>query len=441
MTKFRQFIGFIRANLWSVPEGEISKFNRIVLGQIRVISLALKGSGNDKIFQKASALTYYTLWALVPVLALFFGVAKGFGFQDAIDRFLKNQFASQPEVADQLISLVSKYLDTIQGGFLVSVGIALLLWSVINVLSQIEIVFNDIWQNQKSRTFLRKFTDYFAFLILVPLIILISSGVNIFLLSHINVITEKIGLEAVITPLATLLAQTIPYILYIILFTLIYLIIPNTRVKFLSALIPGIIVGLMFQFLQMFYFNSQVYFGRIHTVYSSLAALPLLLLWIQIGWATILLGAEISFAYQNIKNFMYNDQLSKISKGYQRKLTLFIAYTCVKRFRDGDTPLTSEEIADTYNIPIRLVNQVLHNLSQAGILIEVATNNTKSNAYQPALDINHLSVLFITKRLDNFGSKDFVPIKTKEFEHLSKLIDSQTEELENSNTNILLTEL
>ncbi len=441
MNSLKQFIVFIRKNLWSIPEGEISKLNKIVLGQVRVVAIAIKGAITDNIFQKASALTYYTLWALIPVLALFFGIAKGFGFQDVIERVLLKQFSTQPEVAVQINELVGKYLETLQGGFLVGIGIVILLWSVINVLNQIEIVFNEIWQNPKSRPFIRKITDHIGLLILMPIFVVITSGANLIILSYVDVFVDKYGMEMVIAPLAAAFAKLLPYVLYIVMFTVIYLVIPNVRVKFTSALIPGVFVGILFQVLQMTYFNSQVWFSRIHTVYSGLVALPLLLLYIQIGWTIILLGAEISFANQNIKNFMYNDQVSAISQGYKRKLLLFISYIIINRFKEGEPPLSAEDIADQYNIPIRLVNRILFKLTKAGIISEVAPTEAQDTSYQPAIDINKLTIAYILQHVNSTGSSDFVPIKTKEFEHLSTIIDTQKLDAENSSSNILLADL
>ncbi len=440
MNRFKQFIGFIRDHLWSIPEGDVSTFNRIVLGQIRIIALAIKGAGQDKIFHKAAALTYNTLWALIPVLAMIFAIAKGFGFQDVIDNFINHNFEGNPEVAHQMIELVNKYLETIKGGFLVGIGIVILVWSVINVLGQVEMVFNGIWQNPKSRNFLRKFTDYFSLLILVPIIIIISSGANLYISSKIDEFSSAYGMELVIAPVARFLMQFMPYVLYITLFTILYVIIPNTRVKFISALIPGIIAGTLFQALQIFYFHGQAWFGRIHTVYSGLVALPLLMLYVHIGWSIILVGAEISFSHQNIKNYMYNEHIAKISIGYQRKLTLFIAYIVIQRFKQELPALTAEDIADLYNIPIRLVNRVIMNLTDSGIICELAATDN-GIAYQPGVDINILTIQFINDRLDNLGTHDFVPIKTPEFNHLSNLIDKQSTSLHNSKTNVRLIDL
>lgn len=441
MNKLKQFIDFIRKNLWSIPEDEISKLNRIVLGQVRVVIIAVKGAIDDNIFQKASALTYYTLWALIPVLALFFGIAKGFGFQDAIESLLYKQFSTQPEMAAQINEIVAKYLETLRSGFLVGVGIVVLLWSVINVLNQIEVVFNGIWQNPKARSFIRKITDHMGLLIIMPVFVIISSGANIFILSYVDNIVDRLGMEVVIAPLVTGFAKIIPYILYIFMFTVIYLVMPNVKVKFISALIPGIFVGILFQFLQILYFSSQVWFGRIHTVYSGLVALPLLLLWMQMGWTIILLGAELSFANQNTKNFMYNDQLSKISKGYERKLSLFILYVIINRFKEALPPLSAENIADDHNIPVRLVNRVTYQMTKAGILCELNIDDSHVATYQPAMDINKLSLSYILSRINNTGSSDFVPIKTKEFSHLSSVIDKQIKDMETSSNNILLADL
>lgn len=441
MNKIKSYYAFIREHLWIHPVEELNSANRIVLQQIRVFALALKGLKEDKVGQKASALTYYSLWALIPVLAFFFAIARGFGFNDVLDTILKKTFETNPEIGEQIQTFINGYLDTISDGFFVGIGVLVLFWSVMSVLGQIENVFNDIWQNPKSRSILRKFTDYFAFIIFIPIFIVTASGANLFLSSHLTNFLESFGMEIVVGPITKVMAQLMPVILFSIMFTLLYLIMPNTKVKFLSALIPGIIVGFLLQLLQIGYINSQAAFSRFNSIYSGLVAIPLMLLVFQTSWTVILFGAEVSFALQNIKNFMYVDQVREISEKYTGSLSLFITYIIVKRFENGEKPIGIEQISNEYNIPNQLTSKVIYRLVKAGILIETLGKKENVNFFQPALDINQITVSSVQYKLQSIGNSNFLPIQSEAFQRLNGLLGCQQNLLNNHESNILIKDI
>ena len=187
-----------------------------------------------------------------------------------------------------------------------------------------------------------------------------------------------------------------------------YLVIPNTRVKFVNALIAGVLAGSAFQLFQILYIRGQVYLSRYDVVYGSFAAIPLLLLWLQISCLIVLLGAEISYASQNIKNFEYEIDSKTISNRYKNFLTLFIVHLIVKRFEEQKPLLSSFNIASEFKLPIRLVNQILANLVDVSVLNEVYNEKSRVKTYQPAIDINQLTINLLFEKIDNFGSEHFL---------------------------------
>ncbi|MPN14440.1 hypothetical protein SDC9_161767 [bioreactor metagenome] len=190
-----------------------------------------------------------------------------------------------------------------------------------------------------------------------------------------------------------------------------YIAIPNTRVNFRNGAIAGIIAGTAFQFFQNIYINGQVYLSRYDVVYGSFAAIPLLLLWLQISCLIILLGAEISYASQNLQNYDYEGDSNNISIRYKKFLTLFLTYVIVKRFENNEPALKNDEIAAKYKLPIRLVNQILTELTDISIIIEIIDEDVKTRAYQPALDINKLTVNMLFERYESKGSELFLSNK------------------------------
>ena len=190
-----------------------------------------------------------------------------------------------------------------------------------------------------------------------------------------------------------------------------YIVIPNTKVKFKSGLIAGIIAGTAFQLFQNIYIWGQIYLSRYDIVYGSFAAIPLLLLWLQISCLIVLLGAEISYASQNLRNYDYEGDSNTISIRYKKFLTLFLTYVIVKRFEVGEAPLRNDEITKIYKLPIRLVNQILSELTDTGFIAEILDDDFRTKAYQPAMDINKLTLKMLFDKYESKGSELFLSNK------------------------------
>ena len=409
ITSIVQIYNFIRYDIWRITENELSHSRRSLYRFLKTLVLAVRGFINDDLNVRASALTYSVLFAIIPLFALIFAIGKGFGVDKLIENSFQDTFIGQSDMIPAIMGFVDRYLKTTQGGIFIGVGIAILFWSVMNFFMQVERAFNRIWQVKESRSFIRKFSTYFSAILIVPLIIVFSGGLSIYVSSAV----KQTYVYDVLSPLLRFGVKLIPYFINWVVFTILYIAMPNTRVRFYNALIAGVIAGSAFQAFQMLYINGQVYLSRYNVVYGSFAAVPLLLLWIQISCLIVLLGAEISYASQNINNFDFELDTNNISTRYKNFLILFITYVIVKQFEEQKSPLSAEQIVLRYKLPIRIVNQSLSKLVEVSVLSEVQSENAKFKIYQPAIDINQLTVSLLFNKLEIHGSELFLTNKNE----------------------------
>ena len=402
-------LNFIRFDIWRITEHELSRSRRIAYRFIKTIILGIRGFIDEDLNVKASALTYSILFAIIPLFAMIIAIAKGFGIEKLIRSSLEGTLIGQADLIPTVMQFVERYLDTTQGGLFIGIGLAVLFYSVMNFFMQVEKAFNGIWQVKKSRSLIRQFTTYFSSILIIPIFIVFSSGLSIF----INSAIAQSFLYDVLSPFLRFGVKFTPYIIDWIVFTVMYMVIPNTKVRFYNALIAGVVAGTAFQLFQFMYIHGQVYLSRYNIVYGSFAAIPLLLLWLQISCLIVLLGAEISYASQNFRNFEFELDTKNISTRYKNFLTLFITYVVVKQFEEQKPPLSSNEISDNYRLPVGIVNQILTRLVEVSIFIEVFNEETKLKNFQPAIDINQLTVSLLFSKLDNHGSELFLTNKNE----------------------------
>ena len=251
---------------------------------------------------QASALTYSTLLAIVPILAVVFAIARGFGYNKYIEMWFREVLASQPQVADVIVSFVNSYLIHTRSGVFLGVGLIFMLYTVLMLVNNVEETFNQIWQVNNSRPIIRSFVNYLAMFFLLPIIIVISTGFSIFM----ETVADKMDDFVILEPIVHKLFSFFPYMLMSLIFIVIYVYLPNTKVRFSCAIVPGILAGIAMHLLQIAYINSQVWVTGYNAIYGSFAALPLFMLWVQISWAICLFGAQLTYTNQNLNRIGFN---------------------------------------------------------------------------------------------------------------------------------------
>ncbi|MFZ2341037.1 MAG: YihY/virulence factor BrkB family protein, partial [Bacteroidales bacterium] len=328
-----------RANdiIWNTSISDISRGKSFLIRQLRIIVLAVRGFMNDRVQLSASALTLYTMLSIIPFAAIAFGIAKGFGLDQKLQELLVEEFKTQPEVLTWILNQADNAIQATRGGYIAGVGLIILLWSVMSLLGQIESSFNHIWQIQVSRPWLRKFTDYLAIMLIAPIVLIASSSITVFVTSELYSNTESIKF---IKPIVGFFIKLAPYVLTWIGLTILFIIMPNTKVKIMPALVSAIITGTILQLLQWLYIDLQFGISKLSAIYGSFAAIPLFIIWVQSSWIILLLGAELSFANQNLTRYEIEYESLNVSHHQRKALALMIMKKIVNNFTTGEKAVT-----------------------------------------------------------------------------------------------------
>lgn len=437
--KIKRLWAFITYDIWRITESEVSKGRSSFYFILKTIIIAVRRFTQDRIINKASALTYSTLLSIAPILAIVFAIAKGFGLADLVENEIRYSMSGQSVAAEAILQMANTYLANTRNGIFIGVGIVLLLWTVINLIMNIEITFNRIWEVKQGRSLYRKVTDYFSMLLLLPLLIVVSAGLSIFMSTMVKNMTDFV----ILAPIAQFLVRLIPFVLTWLMFMGLYVYMPNTRVKLKHAFISGVIAGTAYQVFQYLYIGSQIWVSKYNAIYGSFAAIPLFLLWLQISWTICLFGAELAYAGQNIRNFNFEHDTKHVSRRYRDFICILIMSLICKRFERHEDPYTAEELSQQNQIPIRLVHQVLYRLQEIQLIHEVVSGDTKSKelAYSPSVDIHYLSVAVLLDKLDKFGSESFKVDRENQFHDQWSALIKARQEYYNSSDKILLKDL
>ena len=436
-----RLVDFIRTDIWRIRLSHTTRTKSFFIKRLRIVLLALRGFNEDNIYLRASALTFYSLISITPVAAMVFGIAKGFGFEQRLERQLFKSFPGQEEIIEKVIDFAHSLLVTTKGGIIAGIGLLALFWAVVKVLSNIERSFNDIWGIKESRPIARKFSDYLSIMLIGPLLVIMSTSATVFVTTQVTLITQKVAFLETFGFLIFFLLKLLPYAVIWGLFTFVYILIPNTRVNFSSGFTAGIFAGTVYQIAQWAYISFQIGFTKYNAIYGSFAALPLFLVWIQLSWLIVLFGAEISFAHQNVDTYEFEPDYLNISLSFKKYLSLGIAHLLVKRFSKGKEPLNAAQISQILDIPIRLVRQILFELVETGILSETCLDDTKDPSYQPARDINLLSLNYVIEALERRGIDNLPGIDSMAMKSLSEVLDAIRETIHQSPANKLLKDI
>ncbi|MDZ7725385.1 MAG: YihY/virulence factor BrkB family protein [candidate division KSB1 bacterium] len=402
LEQFKQaVVRFFKYDIWHKDVKQLPGIRKAIYQWSMILFLVVRGFFKEHIWIRASSLVFSTLLAIVPMLAVIFSLLKGFGFHRRLEPALQRLFAPLgQEKIETITPRVIEFLDNIDVGALGVIGLMVLLFSVFSVVSTIEGAFNSIWQIRKSRSFHRRLSDYFSFLLLGPFLLIIIPGFTAYIqqISIIHSIGETTGLDVFFRRFWTLLASWL-------LFYLFYVFIPNTRVKLKSALVGAIAAGTIWQivnfaFTQFFVTAYQT--GPSGALYSSFATIPLFLIWLYISWAIILLGGEICFTHQNHK--LLGWQIAQ--KSYSSKDRLFLSIKILillsRQFYQGKKPLTSTELSNTMQLAEPQIDSMLNTLIHTGLIYIVEDEELR---YSPAKSLNTLTIRDVITALQENGDE------------------------------------
>ncbi len=299
-----KFIDFIFNKIWNKNLNKLSKLKHFYYKTLKIFWISIYNFFKHRLALRASALTYFSLMAIVPFFALIFAIAKKIGYQENIEAELIERFLDQKEIIDKIALFAKNLIIEAKGGLIALVGTIFLFWSLIRVFSNLEISLNEIWNVKISRNFKRRLSNYLALMFVIPIFTVAFIVLKIYVLTFFsNDLLNQNLLKIVI--------RTSPYFLILALFTFLYIFMPKVKVKFKYAFYSAILSSIFYQIIQSIYVNFQVEITKLNAIYGSFAALPLFLIWLQFSWLIFLFGAELSNAFQNVNKITIEELKKK----------------------------------------------------------------------------------------------------------------------------------
>lgn len=393
---------------------------------IQTLNLSVSSFLNTDLQSRAAAMTYRTVLAIVPALALVFAIARGFGFQNLLQTRLFSYFPQQSELLKTAFGFVDSYLSQASEGIFLGVGIVFLLWTLVSLIGSVEESFNVVWGIKKGRSMWRKMTDYTAIILILPILMICSMGLSIFMSETL----QSIMTFQFLSPIFPVLLDIASVVLTWLFFAGMYALIPNTKVKFKHAMIAGIVSGSAFMIVQWLFVSGQLYVSKYNAIYGSFSFLPLMLLWLYFVWIICLSGAVLCYSSQNIFHFSFFNVIKDISPNYRRKIVIVLMGLIARQMYEQRPPLTMSDLSKKYDMPIRLVSELVNELVEAGLVSRVLIDGEDDECgLQPAVDVHQLTLGMMMRRLDRYGSSGFVTDFDTRFPHVFKVEDEVTEKM------------
>ncbi len=441
---------FLKYDLWRTDVSSLPAGRALVVSFLRILLASFRGFVRDNCALRASALTLGTLLSIVPVLAMAFGIAQGFGLEKAIEQQLLDELRGHEEVARWLVNFAYSFLHTTRGGLVAGIGVLALLLTVVKVLKDVEKALNSIWKTKEQRSIPRTISDYITIIVVAPILLIVSSSLTVMVTSEISAVTHEVFIFKYIGSLVLPVLKLLPYCVIWVLFTFIYMSIPNTKVNFTSAFWGGIIAGTIFQVFQWTYITFQVGVSKYNTIYGSFAALPLFIIWLQTSWSITLFGAEISYAYQTSGSYELSSSHEKISHNSKILLALNICYMIVKNFQNAEKCSNIRYISSTLHIPIALVRDLIEEMLDAGLICATSAHSPshperpKDNdqvIYQPAVSTDRFSIKYVIDCLERHGNNELILDAEPGSKRIAENMKVLSECIEKSSSNSLLKDL
>lgn len=400
---------FFQEGIWQQQPQQTGKqsIKALSTDYLKVFILSTQGFIKDNGSLRASALTLYTLLSIVPIIAMCFGIAKGFGFEATLEQHLLEN--EQDTLVSSLLEMAKNMLESTKGGVVAGFGVAVLFWTVLKVISNIETSFNHIWGVEQARSLGRKLSDYLSLMLFAPILIVAANSLNIFVQVKLAAIINTIALPGTIFALQLL--GYLPIIILWLLFSFVFIFMPNTQVNYKSGIFAGIMTGSVYYIIQSLYISLQIGVTSYNAIYGSFAALPLFLVWLQITWVVMLFGSELSYYHQNLSFYHFNKKFQHLNFKSSKAIALIIMQKIIARFQQLDLPsYSAEELSLELNTPISIVQKSLDDLTFCQLLIKF---DNPEITYQPSRSIELLNEAEIIKALENKGENYLISLKNQ----------------------------
>lgn len=424
MTKKENGLGerigtFLSQDLWDLEPKSLTKARGIGLKFLRVCMLVVKGFREDKCPIHAAALTFISVMALVPFLVILFSIAKGFGV-DKASQMLIEKTAEMPEAMQQAVSNIITTVESASAGAMGGIGGIIFLWVAIKMLSNIEETFNLVWGVKVPRTLIEKIRNYIVIMVVAPILIIVSNTSQPVIMGFASRL-EWMG------PLLKIGLQSIPIFTMAFAFSVVYVFLPNTKVKFSAAFIGALVAALLTIIFQLAIIKLGVGVSKYNKIYGALAAIPIFLFWVQASWMILLMGAEVAFSVQNAGTYA-RERLAVVPSARARLcLALALMKKITGKFESSEPPFDTVAYGIDHRIPIRLINDVINTLAKAGLVTE---SSDHPGCYTLLRDPLHITARDITDAILDDGTAPSALGLAADFPMFGKITDESFQTLE-----------
>lgn len=427
---FEKIKHYFSESLWNFPLAKEMGTRFLFFKWLRIFTLAGRGFVRDKCSINASSLTYYTLMSIVPMLAMGIAIARGFGFHETFRADVLNRFQEQNTAFIEMFHYADAFLEEARSGIIAGFGVGILLITVALLFTNLEKILNHIWGVRKLRSWKRILTDYFAIMLIAPIFFLIANSISVFVINRFEMGIRSLSLSTSVSATIHFLVGLLPYGLFWVLFSFIYIFMPNTKVRIASAFVGGLVGAVLYILLQVGYIYFQTGATQYGTIYGSMAALPLFLIWMQLSWFVLLFGAQVTYAHQTFDEHEYEGKAGRVSHQFKRLVSLWIVHLAI---REGY--ITRETLVKTYHLPIALIKPILAALIDAQILHETR------GGYVPSRSTHTLKISDVLEALEGKGENQFPHVHSKEMEVFEKALHHFRKEMETSSHNLRMNHL
>ncbi len=431
IARVRAFIG---EDVWEKTADDYSsRKGWWLVRQVRLILYTARGVQRHNTVIRSAALTFFTLMSLVPMLALAFGIIKGFGLQEALESYLYERFPDNSQMIGDTLGFVNNVLQRTSGGIVAVSGLAVLVWAAARVFGNVENAFNTIWEVKKSRSISRKASTYAAVIFIMPLLAVLLAVV----LSYVrNLIAHYASIPY------NILYAIGSFLILWLLFAGAYKAIPNTKVQFRHAAKAATVAAVAFSIFQLVYVYLQNGVSSYNIIYGSFAAVPLFLLWIQSSWQIVLFGAELSFSFQNVNNFVQEHDAININADSRRKVMIAVMLVVTRAFLRNEGAVSTAKAAAELGLPVRLVRDVMYSLDEAGLIVAITQEKSqKTNMYVPARDVHSMRLSDVITAVEDTGTAFRTEAGNRYLETVTDIVNKMRTLIENSDDNLTLTQL
>ncbi len=417
---------FLTRDIWRQDFSKISTARKIFYQQIIIIFLVVRSYVEDRLPVRAAALVYSTLLAVFPILAITFAVLRGFDYHLKIEPQLLAWAEPFGEQMTALVPVLIKGISDLDLTLFPILGVAILIISIFTIVSTIERAFNDIWRVQKLRSPHRRFADLTGVFFFIPLLMIGVPVINTYLqsLPIVHAMTQNPGLMWIIK-------KSTPLALSVFVFFFLYIVIPNTKVRPASAIIGALLAGIAWQIANFYFtkfFVMSFQTGFKEALYSGFASLPIILIWLYLAWTVVLLGAEISYAHQNQSKMTWDIRKTTYSYRFRENVAMHILFFIYRKFLLDEDASSYAEIKDTFNLPERLINEILGHLIELRF-IYLLEGDERESRYTPARNPELLTINDVLEGIRSNGASAIIEKKNEVIHSIVESVEKQYVEL------------